>query len=750
MQPKDFYAIYRYYYYVYKPLPHSTFDFTTRNPKLQEKSGVKCLLTRVFNSSINVFSNVLIHNIGISLNLKNFTRNIKKFGKGSRIHGHTKMKKYKLPISNQIDSIERWNIGSAHIRDLTRQKDFLENLARSKQQLSDILENITDAYFILNDQWRFSYISHKAEHLLKQNREQLDSKIFWDVFPETIESNFYHYFKKANEHMTAVHFEEFLPNVNRWVEVYAYPSPEGLAVYLRDISERKLLETSLDSERELLLVTLRSIGDGVIATDKKGKVILINKTTERLSGWTQQEAFGQPLEKVFYVINDKTSEPYQDLVENTINNNEIIQLDAAVLITKDLREIFINSTCAPIKSTSGENIGVVMVFQDVTAKLETETELQKTEKMESLGILAGGIAHDFNNLLAGILANLQLAQIKMERGNDIKKYLNDTIETTRKASELTKQLLTFSKGGAPIKQTALIADLIEDTVNFSLTGSNIKSIFKIDADLKMVEIDAGQISQVLNNIIINAKQAMPKGGLIEVSAENIVIENDIRYKSGQYVKLIIQDHGTGISRENLSKIFDPFFTTKPNGSGLGLATSYSIIKKHDGYIEVESSEGIGASFSIYLPSTTSQPEQIDSKPEFIQTGHGSILLMDDEETIRKVVGEMLTYSGYQVVLAKDGSEAVEIYQLSYQNGQPFDVVIMDLTIPGGMGGHEALTHLLAINPEIKAIVSSGYANDPIVAEYQKYGFTGVVIKPYKFDELSEVLRDIISQNKKNK
>ncbi len=654
------------------------------------------------------------------------------------------MKRYKLPVPNQISQLKRAQ-GLNYIRQLTLSKEFLGNLARSKHQLSDILENITDAFFILDGQWRFSYINHKAERLWKQKKDELIGKSIWDAFPSAFDSNSTHLLQQAAEQITAVHFEEFWPTINRWLEVHAYPSLEGLSVYLRDISDSKLMEASLTTERELLLVTLRSIGDGVIAADNTGKVILMNKTAERLSGWTQKEAFGEQFSKIFYVIDDHTSEPYEDLVARTINNNEMIRLDTAVLITKDLKELFINSNCAPIKSISGENIGLVIVFQDITEKLKTETELLKTEKIDSLGILAGGIAHDFNNLLAGILANLQLAQIKLEHGNDIKKYLNETVETTRKASELTKQLLTFSKGGAPVKQAASIADLIKDTVNFCLTGSNIKSIYKINEDLKTVEIDAGQISQVLNNIVINAKQAMPKGGLIEVYAENTIIENDLRYQSGQYVKIIIKDHGIGIPRENLFKIFDPFFTTKPSGSGLGLATSYSIIKKHDGYIEVESVEDVGTSFFIYLPASGIKPDQNGPKPEPTQTGHGRILLMDDEEMIRKVVGEMLTYFGYQVVLAKDGNEAVEIYKSTSENGQPFDVVIMDLTIPGGMGGQEALTHLLAIDPEIKAIVSSGYANDPIIAEFQKYGFAGVVIKPYKFDELSKILTKIISK-----
>lgn len=655
------------------------------------------------------------------------------------------MKKYKLPTSIKTSSNKGTNSVFTNLQDLRRQKDFLENLARTKQQLSNILENITDAFFILDAQWRFTYINHKAERLWKQNKDELITQVIWEAFPHTLNSDYRQPFRQAREQFTTVYFEAFWPTIDRWVEVYAYPYLDGLSVYLRDITEQKLLETTLTEERELLLVTLRSIGDGVIATDKNGKVILINQTAERLLGWTQKEAFGKPLHKVFYVIDNETNRTYEDLAAITINNNKTIQLNAVMLISKDLKKIYINSNCAPIKSVSGESIGAVVVFQDITAKLRTDTELIKTEKMESLGILAGGIAHDFNNLLAVILANLQLAQIKLERGNDIKKYLNETIETTRKASELTKQLLTFSKGGAPIKQPASIGDLIKDTVNFCLTGSNLKCIFKISEDLKTVEIDAGQISQVLNNIVINAKQAMPKGGLIEVYSDNIVIENDIRYKPGQYVRLIIRDHGPGISQENLSKIFDPFFTTKPNGSGLGLATSYSIIKKHDGYIEVESTEGAGASFLIYLPASDSQPKRSQLGTDLNRTGNGKILLMDDEETIRKVVGEILTYFGYQVVSAKEGNEAVAIYKSAFEKGHPFDVVIMDLTIPGGMGGQEALTHLLAINPKVKAIVSSGYANDPIIADYQKYGFAGVVIKPYKFDELNEILAEVLSK-----
>jgi CheY-like chemotaxis protein len=382
----------------------------------------------------------------------------------------------------------------------------------------------------------------------------------------------------------------------------------------------------------------------------------------------------------------------------------------------------------------------VIVFQDISEKQKMEQELLKTEKLESIGILAGGIAHDFNNLLAAILSNVQLAQMKHKKNQDIERYLQETVNSTRRASELTRQLLTFAKGGAPVKKTASLTELIRDTANFALRGSPVKVVFHIDQNLWAVEVDTGQISQVVQNLVINAKQAMPRGGVIEITAENITVESNQRFEPGNYITIAIRDQGLGIPKENLAKIFDPFFTTKSEGSGLGLATSYSIIRQHDGYLEVESQAGLGTTFFIHLPALPQSLVILKAEVESAATAERlKILLMDDEETILKSIGEILEHYGHQVVMVPDGVKTIEVYCGAMENGAPFDVVIMDLTVPGGMGGQEAIAYLRDIDPKVKAIVSSGYANDPIMADYERFGFCGVVTKPYKFNELSEVL-----------
>lgn len=513
----------------------------------------------------------------------------------------------------------------------------------------------------------------------------------------------------------------------------------GVISVFTDITERKRhMADLLASERELLKVTLNSLGEGVLAIDQEARIILINETAANLIGYSQNDAMGQPLEKVFYVFDDKTSEPIDISNSSRLRSNPMI-------LTRDLREVPISLNSAPIKATDGRIIGTVAVFQNISEKLKTQQELTKADKLESLGILAGGIAHDFNNILGAILSNVQLAMMKMEKNQDFRKYLANTVETTRKASELTKQLLTFSKGGAPVRKDSSLIDLIKDTAEFALRGAKTKAEFTIAEDLWLASIDAGQISQVIHNLVINAKQAMPRGGVIRISAENMSIGTESHYKPGNYARIAVQDQGVGIPKENLCKIFDPFFTTKKEGNGLGLATSYSIIRHHEGYIEVESQEGVGTTFYVYLPAATGFLAAADSRNEVAAAGTGyKILLMDDEANILNAVGEMLKQYDYQVVLAADGAAAIQSYKEALAAGEPFDAVVVDLTIPGGMGGQEVIAYLRDYDPKIKAIISSGYANDPIIADYERFGFMGVVSKPYKINELNKVLMKVLN------
>jgi PAS domain S-box-containing protein len=520
----------------------------------------------------------------------------------------------------------------------------------------------------------------------------------------------------------------------------------GVIVFAIDITQLKRTEEELAAEKERLAVTLRSIGDGVIATDASGRVVLMNEIAEKLSGWTHEEAMGKMLHDVFNIINEQTRVRCEDPVEKVLKNGTIVALaNHTVLIDRDGTERVIADSGAPIRDREGNIIGVVLVFRDTTEQQRLAEELMKATKLESIGLLAGGIAHDFNNLLTAIIGNLSLAMISAYPQEDLFQRLSEIEKASLLARNLTQQLLTFSKGGTPIIRTVSVAEQLKETATFVLRGSNIKCELSIPDDLWLVDIDQGQINQVVSNLVINAQQAMPDGGIIEVTAENIMSNavNMLPLQAQKYVRISIKDHGIGIQKENLQKIFDPYFTTKKGGSGLGLATCYSIMKRHDGYIAVESEVGIGSTFHIYLPASETKFLPGSAAQERFARGQGKILVMDDHDNIRVLVKEMLSRFGYEVELAKDGTTAIDLYKKARDCGRPFDVVIMDLTVPGGMGGKEAIKRLLEIDSSVKAIVSSGYSNDTIMAEYREYGFSGVIVKPYRIEEMMSVLRKVI-------
>jgi len=529
---------------------------------------------------------------------------------------------------------------------------------------------------------------------------------------------------------------------------FSYQGKTAVQAVIRDITKNKLTEGALATEKERLAVTLRSIGEGVITADREGRIVLLNKVAESLTGWSSTEAIGKPLGAVFCPLNEKTREKCENSGQRVLQTGQRVGFGKpGILTAKDGTERIVIDSAQPICDNDSSIIGVVMVFRDITEQRKIEEEFIKVEKMESLGILAGGIAHDFNNILTVILGNISIGMMYAQSDTRINNQLKEIEKASMQARDLTKQLLTFAKGGAPIMKTYPIRELITETVNFVLRGSNVRCEFFLAGDLWAVEIDEGQISQVINNLIINAKQSMPEGGVLNVTAENVVIEEGdfISMKDERYVKITVKDQGIGISDENLPRIFDPYFTTKVKGSGLGLATSYSIIKNHNGYIKVQSTPGEGSSFFVFLPASNKSglpTTDSDEKPVF---GKGRILVMDDEDSIRQVVSSMLNHFGYEVVEARDGKEAVELYHQGHNSGRPYDVVIMDLTVPGGMGGKEAIRKLWEINPSVKAIVSSGYSNDPIMADYKQYGFAGVVAKPYKMVELSKAIHGVVNK-----
>ncbi|MHB1567441.1 MAG: CheR family methyltransferase [Acidiferrobacter sp.] len=383
---------------------------------------------------------------------------------------------------------------------------------------------------------------------------------------------------------------------------------------------------------------------------------------------------------------------------------------------------------------------------DITEREQIDNELSKSSKLESIGILAGGIAHDFNNLLTAIIGNIGLARLSVEPGGELFNSLIAAEYAGLRARDLAQQLLIFARGGAPVRRTVSLGGLLEAWIAFALRGSNIKVTFLIAPDLWRVDVDEGQLSQVINNLIINAQQAMPEGGVITVTAENVTHGADSGLPfTGDYVRTAITDQGAGIPKEQVSKIFDPFFTTKLKGTGLGLATSYAIIKKHQGYLTVESEPGQGATFFVYLPASGRELARTPDKESAPRLESGKILFMDDEPMIRRFAAEALASFGYQIECVEDGNKAVEYYRRARERGEPYDGVILDLTVPGGMGGKEAMQALLEVDPAVQAIVSSGYSNDPILANFRVYGFCGRIVKPYPIDELRDVVSALVNR-----
>ncbi|MFW5785320.1 MAG: PAS domain S-box protein, partial [Chitinispirillaceae bacterium] len=514
---------------------------------------------------------------------------------------------------------------------------------------------------------------------------------------------------------------------------------------IQDITERKLAEAAIEAERERLFVTLKSIGDGVITTDNQGRVVLVNKVAEELTGWRQSEAQGKPLETVFRIIHEFTRKPCEDPVKKVFSTGKIIELaNHTSLIARDGTERVIADSGAPIKDRNDEIIGVVLVFRDMTEKQKLLDTIQRTAKLDSIGVLAGGIAHDFNNLLSGIFGYVDMAN-EYTREEKVNRCLEKVLGTLDRARGLTQQLLTFSKGGEPVKKVSPLFPFVQETAQFSLCGSSITVRTKVPEDLWKCEYDRNQLGQAVDNIIINAKQAMPDGGLVEISAENFIVgkAKGNYLLPGRYVKLSFKDQGIGMPREILDRIFDPFYTTKSKGHGLGLATCYSIINKHGGHIEVESEPGKGSVFHIYIPATEESAAPESQKESAKHSGKGRILIMDDEEVLRDLTSDVLRSFGYSVISASNGNEALELFISEFKAGREITAAILDLTIPGAMGGKDTVSEIRKLDKNIPVFVSSGYADDPVMAAPKAYGFTASICKPFRKAELGRILGEYL-------
>jgi len=543
-----------------------------------------------------------------------------------------------------------------------------------------------------------------------------------------------------------------LTGLKRWAlhDSYLTTDPdtgeEMIQVIIRDITALRAVEEALEAERERLAVTLRSIGDGVISTDTESRIVLLNREAERLTGWTQEEAVGRRLSEIFRIVNERTRETVPNPVDRVITDGRVVGLaNHTILISRDGVERAIADSGAPIFDSRSRIIGVVLVFRDAESERQAEEARLRIDRLESLGILAGGIAHDFNNFLTAILGNLSMARIALERdgiGGRIPEMLREAEDSTVRATSLTDQLLTFAKGGIPVKSVLQLPELIRNCAEFALSGSPVSLELDIAPDLRPVEADPGQLGRVLDNLVINAKQAMPDGGVLLVSADNVAIEAGASdgLRPGDFVRIRVTDEGTGIHPRFLGRVFDPYFTTKQKGSGLGLSTVYSIVTRHDGTVLVDSTPGRGTTFTVLLPAADRPAHGAAAATPTGRLRPSRILVMDDQESVLRTASRMLGTMGHDVTCAEDGEAAVSACRRALDAGTPFDLVILDLTVPGGMGGVETLDALRRFWPGVRAVASSGYSTDAVLADPASYGFAGILRKPYTVEDLARCLR----------
>ena len=644
--------------------------------------------------------------------------------------------------------------------DITERVESEKALQESESKFRSLFEHTSDPMLLLDEEGFFD-CNQAAMALLKaKNKEDLwihparlsparqadgrsSQKKAGTMIKRAYETGF-HRFEWLHCDLEG---REFWADIS--LTVIPFENRKIIYTVMRDISTFKELEHLLRDEREQLLVTLRSIGDGVITTDLEGKVVLMNRVAEQLTGWRHREASGRKIDEILDIVDEKTGDPARNPLAQAIPQGVILELDDNTLLrSRDGQEYKIADSASPIRDEKSEIIGGVLVFRDITDRERMQEEVLKLRKLESVGRLAGGIAHDFNNLLTGIMGNIEVAALRL--GPQSKKShenLEKALKASRRAADLTQKLLTFAKGGEPVKEAAEIGEIIKDSAEFSLMGSKISLSLELPENLWAAEVDAGQISQVIQNLVINAVHAMPDGGTILIRGENVNSGSlqiaGLPLKPGPYIKVSVRDQGCGIDEDLRSKIFDPFFTTKKEGSGLGLSVIHSIVNKHDGHVGFHSELGSFTEFTFFLPAlgVALHENEIPVTDRELSCKKSRILVMDDEEIVREIITELLQTYGYEVVAVSDGRQVLEKYRQ-----QEFALVIMDLTIPGGMGGKEAIKLLKEYDSQVKAIVSSGYANDPVVAEFEKYGFCGFINKPYVIEDLLQLLKKVLGKD----
>jgi PAS domain S-box-containing protein len=509
-----------------------------------------------------------------------------------------------------------------------------------------------------------------------------------------------------------------------------------MGAILRQRAEKALQE----SERKYKAI-VETTFTGFVILDEQGRVLDANANYVRMTGHRTLDEIHNHFVVEWTAAQDRA------------RNAQAVQACMDEGFVRDLQIDYVHAdgTMVPVllNATVTEVDGarrIITLIRDISDRKRLEDELLRSEKLRSVGILAGGIAHDFNNILTAILGNISLLQVTLKHDGVASEHLAEAQKASQRARELTRQLLTFSRGGEPVRKPFHPEAIVRESATLALRGRATACEFRIAPTPALVDGDEGQVGQVIRNLVINASQAMHGGGNVVITVE----ERKVRagevpaLDRGVYIVIAVADRGTGIAEEHRSRIFDPYFTTKQEGRGLGLAVSHSIVSNHKGAITLSSQVGHGSIFTVYLPVADGAAMLTPPPQTASPSGHGRVLVMDDEEGVRQIAGKILRALGHEVDFARDGREAIERWQQARSAGLPFDVVIMDLTVPGGMGGREAMRELLVLDPRAKGIVSSGYSRDPVLAKYGDYGFREVLAKPYSVADAGRVLSAVLT------